>query len=71
MIPLKRVRGLEISDCICTECGTLFPIPRNRGNRRENGHIKDIWCPHCKKITKFKEHKKNQYMMLADGRIMY
>jgi len=36
---------------ICPECGMKFPIPRKK--RREKGHIKDLWCPGCKKIQKF------------------
>lgn len=47
---MKKKR-VTIEIYICPECGLKFPIPRER--RREKGHIKDIWCPICKKTQKF------------------
>lgn len=44
----------------CTECGTSLNVPRKRSKRREQGHIKDMWCPMCKKETKFIENKKDK-----------
>lgn len=43
------------SDLICLECGCIFPIPRKQRSLRNIGHIKDLWCPKCKKNTKFYE----------------
>ena len=44
-----------ISNLYCTECNSKFYIPRMKHRKREQGHIKDIYCYKCKKITKFKE----------------
>ncbi len=30
-------------------------IPRKRGQRREKGHIKHMYCYHCKEVTGFVE----------------
>lgn len=43
-------RGL-ISWLKCSECGEWFPIPRRESEKRKRGHIKDLWCVKCKKIT--------------------
>lgn len=45
----------KISEYSCPDCGTIFPIPRKRGKIRGKGHIKDLWCPMCKGVKKFKE----------------
>lgn len=50
---------MYISELRCTECGAVFPIPRKKHARREQGHIKDLWCYKCGKITKFKENEQN------------
>lgn len=54
---MKQRRNYTISYCICPECSCNFPIPRKKNQYREKGHIKDIWCPFCKKINKFVEHR--------------
>ena len=46
-----------ISDLICSECGNLFRIPRHADKLKEKYHIKDIYCPVCKKVTKHVEVK--------------
>ena len=58
---MRKVRGCVISNFVCQECGTVVPLPRNHGRQRENGHVKDIWCPKCKCVSKFKEVKYNQF----------
>lgn len=46
-------KNFSISDFYCTECGQRgISIPRKHGQARETGHIKDLYCIHCKKITK-------------------
>jgi hypothetical protein len=36
----------------CEICKNIFPIPRKQASQRERDHIKDIYCPFCKKKTK-------------------
>ena len=57
---MKKRTDIYISELRCEECGELFPIPRMMHKRREEGHIKDLWCYRCKKITKFKENTNNE-----------
>lgn len=43
---------MYISDFYCTECGSKnIGIPRFQGKDREPGHLKSMWCMHCKKET--------------------
>lgn len=51
---MKRY-AFSISDFICQECGFSFPLPRKKVRTREKGHIKDLYCAKCKRVTKFKE----------------
>lgn len=46
-----KKRKVTIEYYICPGCELRFPIPRRR--RREEGHIKDLWCPNCKTEQKF------------------
>ena len=40
---------LSSSDFYCTKCGNRgIPITRRRGAEREAGHLKRIFCLHCK-----------------------
>ena len=68
MYDKKKIR--VISNFICPECGLNFPLPRNHGRQRKNGHIKDIYCPKCDKIQKFREYKYKQVYKTLDGEII-
>ena len=46
-----------VTDLICSDCGTIFPISRKEASQRNNLHIKDLFCYKCNKITKFIELK--------------
>lgn len=61
----------EISKCICPECGKQFPIPRIKGNRREKGHVKNLWCPFCQKTVKMVEIREKDFYTTIDGKIIY
>lgn len=56
---MRKRSDIYISELRCGECGLVFPIPRMKHARREKGHIKDLWCYRCGKITKFKENCEN------------
>ena len=58
---MKKHRDIYISDLRCGECGSVFPIPRKKHAKREQGHIKDLWCYRCGKVTKFKENCENEH----------
>jgi len=55
-------RGVNISILYCIECGEKFPIPRNR-RQREKEHIKNLWCPYCKKTQKFIEQRSIDHVL--------
>lgn len=52
--------SFTISQFKCPECGNVIPIPRKKNRVRENGHIKDLFCPWCNKVQKMIEYKENQ-----------
>ena len=40
------------SEMYCVICGNKgVPIPRKIGSTREKGHLKKLYCLHCKKVT--------------------
>ena len=54
----EKKMTLAMSDFICQECGRKgLPCWRKTNQQRENGHIKDLYCIYCGKITKHKEIK--------------
>ena len=61
----------EISNFVCPECGSLFPLPRAKSMRREKNHIKDLWCPHCRKIVKTKEIRPRDMFVTMSGKVLY
>lgn len=67
---MSRKRWSITSNFICPKCGLEFPIPRNHGQQREKGHIKDLYCPTCNKVQKFREYTYNQAYKTLDGEII-
>lgn len=52
-------QAVVLSDFYCVGCGTKgIPIMRKKGNEREAGHLKRIYCLHCKKEWNHVECKK-------------
>lgn len=47
-----------------------FSASENSWEKRKNGHIKDVYCPKCNKVQKFKEYKYNQSYRTLDGEIL-
>lgn len=60
----KQFNYKNQSRFICLKClqidGTINGIYRLK--RRKNGHIKDMWCCHCKETVKALEVKYNNYL---------
>lgn len=56
-----------ISQFVCPVCGGIMPLPRRSKKPRENGHIKDLYCPWCKEVRKFMEYKSGQPIRNMDG----
>lgn len=66
-----RVNEYTISDFICPECGRSFPLPRQKSKRREKGHIKDLYCPFCKKYVKTFEERDIDFYASINGKRYY
>ncbi len=66
-----RVNDFEISEFVCPECGNKFPIPRPKSMRREKKHVKDLWCPFCKKVVKTTEIKPRDRYVTMSGKVFY
>lgn len=60
-----------MSNFICPECNCVIPIPRKLGHQREKGHIKDMFCPTCGEVRKFKEVRAKEFYKNLDGEIVY
>jgi len=58
----KFMKNVRISDCVCIICKSNFPIPRIK-HQRERGHIKDLYCPKCGKITQHWEVRDVDYVV--------
>jgi len=37
----------------CLECGRIEKIWRKETKKHSVGHLKDLWCPRCQRVTKF------------------
>ena len=44
-----------MTELLCSNCGEIFPIQRKNGKGHKMNHIKDMYCPFCKKVSKFIE----------------
>ncbi len=55
---------------VCKVCGTRMSVPRNLARRRARGHIKDMWCPRCQKITKHYEILNEDAIRNFDGELL-
>lgn len=56
---MKKRNDAEIAYYQCRECSKLVTVPRQRGRRRENGHLKTMWCPFCNHTVDFFEMDKS------------
>ena len=53
---MKYVNTMTVSRMFCTKCGREGrPIPRKAGQQRSAGHLKDLYCPHCKMMVNHAE----------------
>ncbi len=48
------------SEFVCQQCKTIVPLPR-MFREREPGHIKDLWCPSCRMVTKHREYRLDRF----------
>ena len=48
---MKRATMIQ-TRLVCPKCGNIQIIFRKVVRRKKYGHIKDLWCFRCKKVTK-------------------
>lgn len=42
---------MNYSKFYCTKCGQQgIPVQRNKGQKRQSGHLKKLWCVHCQQL---------------------
>ena len=44
-----------VTDLICLDCGNKMTIQRYKNKQKKVGHIKDLYCVNCGKVTKYYE----------------
>jgi len=66
----------QLSNLVCLDCGNIMMIQRKKSNLKKVGHIKDLYCIKCNKITKHYEVKEiNKFLWiyndLNDNNLQY
>jgi len=66
---MARTKDFYTSDFYCTKCGNRgIPLPRRVQSQREPGHLKKLFCLHCKtetnhaEIRPFGKYKYNNFL---------
>lgn len=53
--------SFTISKFYCTKCGREgIPIPRKTARKREEGHLKNLYCIYCKEETNHIEIRQDE-----------
>ena len=67
---MAKSKEITISDFYCVHCGKKgIDIPRKIGKQREAGHLKKLYCIHCKEtwnaaeVRGFGEYTKEDFDM--------
>lgn len=62
----------DTSEFYCTECGNKgIPLFRQKSKVRESGHLKVLYCPHCRKDVNFVEIRPRSPYTLATFKIEF
>ena len=70
---MKKFKNKRVvtSSFICPDCNkAILMLPRNH-NRREKGHIKDLFCPWCKIVQKCMEVRDDETYKTMSGEIIF
>lgn len=62
----KSARRVVQTSLYCSECGNKASIFRRKNRRKSFGHIKDLWCYKCKKVTKHIEAPDDDFVSYKD-----
>lgn len=49
---------MPVSYMFCERCRRAVPIQRQPGRLRKRGHVKTMWCPWCKRVTRHRENRR-------------
>lgn len=64
---MRRFVKTEESDFYCTKCGQFtYSIRRLKGQEREPGHLKRLWCPFCNEEHNCVEIRSSAYGYTTD-----
>ena len=65
-----RNKAINMSTFICSICDkATYELPRIH-RQREKGHIKDLFCPWCNKVTKCTEIRPGDGYITLSGKII-
>lgn len=68
---MSKKINYSISNFICPDCGSSIPLPRQKNRKRNKEHVKDLWCPYCKKVVKTTEMREGDMFITLDHKIIY
>ena len=52
-------KKFDISQFYCTQCASRIELPRKADKKRKKGHLKKIYCIHCKEDVNHYEVRSN------------
>ena len=65
-------KNIVMSEFYCTQCGAKgLPVWRRRGNEREAGHLKKLYCLKCSRETNHAEFKEYTHYQFEDFKTEY
>ena len=69
---IRDIRHASLSDFYCTKCGMKgIPVFRKKGQEREPGHLKKLYCIYCQEETNMAEIASRGKYTLDDFLIEY
>ena len=49
----KLAKSWYVEEMQCPDCNCIMYVPRKKARKREEEHIKDLYCVKCKEVKKF------------------
>lgn len=63
----RHSRNVVLSNLQCPSCLNVVQIPRPKGLRREDNHVKHMWCFKCKEETGHIEQRQEFNLMKKEA----
>ena len=60
---MRNTNNISCTSLVCLSCGYVNYIQRRQNSLRTEGHIKDLYYPSCKEVTKqYEVHDVNSFL---------